>query len=201
MLSLTRALLSDKPLFVILTAYSIRASFYSLSALMGETMRGLGGDLASGELVIREDGAEPRVLSTSLFSRWMPPMSDRSRPPETGDGRHFAPTRAPGRVKEVSNVSNPIVKDIRALAQKRHRDETGLFLAEGLKLVGDALDAGWEIQTLVIARAAAGHESWRRPPRGPCRWVATSSKPTPRCWRRSPVATIRRTPSACSVAG
>ena len=85
-------------------------------------------------------------------------MSDRSRPPETGDGRHFAPTRAPGRVKEVSSVSNPIVKDIRALAQKRHRDETGLFLAEGLKLVGDALDAGWEIQTLVIARAAAGHE-------------------------------------------
>ena len=61
-------------------------------------------------------------------------MSDRSRPPETGDGRHFAPTRAPGRVKEVSSVSNPIVKDIRALAQKRHRDETGLFLAEGLKL-------------------------------------------------------------------
>ncbi len=85
-------------------------------------------------------------------------MSDRSRPPETGDGRHFAPTRAPGRVKEVSSVSNPIVKDIRALAQKRHRDETGLFLAEGLKLVGDALDAGWEIRTLVIARAAAGHE-------------------------------------------
>lgn len=73
LLSLTRALLSDKPLFVILTAYSIRASFYSLSALMGETMRGLGGDLASGELVIREDGAEPRVLSTSLFSRWSAP--------------------------------------------------------------------------------------------------------------------------------
>ena len=67
------------------------------------------------------------------------------------------PTVAPGRVKEVSSVSNPIVKDIRLLAQKKHRDETGLFLAEGLKLVGDALDAGWEIKTLVIARAAGGH--------------------------------------------
>ncbi|MEF2550707.1 class I SAM-dependent methyltransferase [Aurantimonas sp. A2-1-M11] len=70
LLALTRALLSDRPLFVILTAYSIRASFFSLSALMGETLRGFGGELASGELVIREAGAEPRLLSTSLFSRW-----------------------------------------------------------------------------------------------------------------------------------
>ncbi|RFC63107.1 RNA methyltransferase [Fulvimarina endophytica] len=61
---------------------------------------------------------------------------------------------APGRVKEVTSTANPIVKDIRALAQKKHRDETGLFLAEGLKLVIDALDAGWEIETLVVARAA-----------------------------------------------
>ena len=60
---------------------------------------------------------------------------------------------APGRVKEVASVSNPIVKDIRALAQKRTREETGLFLAEGLKLVIDALDAGWEIETLVAAKA------------------------------------------------
>ncbi|WP_422570128.1 class I SAM-dependent methyltransferase [Antarcticirhabdus aurantiaca] len=72
LLSLVRALLSDKPLFVILTAYSIRASFFSLSALMGEAMRGRGGQLQSGELVIREAGAEPRLLSTSLFSRWTP---------------------------------------------------------------------------------------------------------------------------------
>ncbi|MER0239785.1 RNA methyltransferase [Fulvimarina sp. MAC8] len=70
---------------------------------------------------------------------------------------HDAPKRsvsAPGRVKEISSTANPIVKDIRALVQKKHRDETGLFLAEGLKLVIDALDAGWEIETLVVARAA-----------------------------------------------
>ncbi|MDY8108116.1 RNA methyltransferase [Fulvimarina sp. 2208YS6-2-32] len=64
------------------------------------------------------------------------------------------PLSAPGRVKEVTSTANPIVKDIRALVQKKHRDETGLFLAEGLKLVIDALDAGWEIKTLVVARAA-----------------------------------------------
>lgn len=79
-----------------------------------------------------------------------PTMSDER-------GSTGRPTVAPGRVKEVSSVSNPIVKEIRLLAQKKHRDETGLFLAEGLKLVGDALDAGWEIRTLVIARAASGH--------------------------------------------
>ncbi|MEX6508526.1 TrmH family RNA methyltransferase [Jiella sp. M17.18] len=65
------------------------------------------------------------------------------------------PTRAPGRVKEVTSASNPLVKDIRALAQKKHREETGLFLVEGLKLVIDGLDAGWELSTLVIAKAAS----------------------------------------------
>ena len=61
---------------------------------------------------------------------------------------------APGRIKEIASVSNPVVKDIRSLAQKRHRDETGLFLVEGLKLVLDGLDAGWELKTLVVSKAA-----------------------------------------------
>ncbi len=66
-----RQLLSDRPLALVLTAYSIRSSFYSLSALMGEAMRGLGGTVESGELVIREEGEDARHLSTSLFSRWV----------------------------------------------------------------------------------------------------------------------------------
>lgn len=74
-----------------------------------------------------------------------------------GTGGAERRTRGPGRVKEIASVSNPIVKDIRALAQKRHRDETGLFLAEGLKLIIDALDAGWTIRTLVVAKAAMDH--------------------------------------------
>ncbi|WP_152046656.1 TrmH family RNA methyltransferase [Aureimonas psammosilenae] len=60
---------------------------------------------------------------------------------------------APGRVKDLSSVSNPIVKDIRALAAKKGRDETGLFIAEGLKLVLDALEAGWVLKTLLVAKA------------------------------------------------
>jgi 23S rRNA (cytosine1962-C5)-methyltransferase len=63
------ALLSEQPLFIVLTAYSIRASFYSIDELMAECLAGRGGLLESGELVLREQGSGRR-LSTSLFSRW-----------------------------------------------------------------------------------------------------------------------------------
>ena len=75
MLDVCRAVLSKNPIGLVLTAYSIRASFYSIHELMRETMRGAGGRVESGELIIRESGGEPfeaRALSTSLFSRWLP---------------------------------------------------------------------------------------------------------------------------------
>lgn len=68
-----------------------------------------------------------------------------------------AATRAPGQVKEVTSLSNPIVKDIRALALKKFRDQQNAFLAEGLKLVLDALDQGWAIRTLVFAKGQKGN--------------------------------------------
>ncbi|WP_174803722.1 class I SAM-dependent rRNA methyltransferase [Martelella limonii] len=76
MLDLCRAILKPDALGLVLTAYSIRASFYSVHELMMETMRGFGGVVESGELVIREggvSGTEPgRALSTSLYARWLP---------------------------------------------------------------------------------------------------------------------------------
>ncbi|HXV29588.1 MAG TPA: class I SAM-dependent rRNA methyltransferase [Sinorhizobium sp.] len=76
MLDICRETLSPEARGLVLTAYSIRASFYSIHELMRETMRGRGGRVESGELIIREgglDGASPgRALSTSLFSRWVP---------------------------------------------------------------------------------------------------------------------------------
>jgi 23S rRNA (cytosine1962-C5)-methyltransferase len=76
MLDICRELLTENALGLVLTAYSIRASFYSIHELMRETMRGAGGVVESGELIIREsgdDGSERgRALSTSLFSRWVP---------------------------------------------------------------------------------------------------------------------------------
>ncbi|UGY10390.1 TrmH family RNA methyltransferase [Phyllobacterium pellucidum] len=63
----------------------------------------------------------------------------------------------PGRVKEVTSLTNPIVKDLRALAMKKYRDQEGVFLAEGLKLIIDALDLGWTIRTLVFSKAGKGN--------------------------------------------
>ncbi|MCI5077910.1 RNA methyltransferase [Oricola sp.] len=66
--------------------------------------------------------------------------------------------RGPGRVKEVTSLTNPIIKDIRLLEKKRHRDETGLFLAEGMKLVIDAIENGWTLRTLIYAKAGRGQD-------------------------------------------
>ena len=65
--------------------------------------------------------------------------------------------RAVGRVKEVTSLSNPLVKDIKALALKKFRDQQHAFMAEGLKLVIDALDLGWKVRTLVFAKAGRGN--------------------------------------------
>lgn len=67
---LCRSILTPKPLAVVLTAYSIRASFFAIHALMRDTFAGMGGKVESGELIIREKSAG-RALSTSLFSRWV----------------------------------------------------------------------------------------------------------------------------------
>ncbi|MCY0149549.1 RNA methyltransferase [Hoeflea sp. G2-23] len=67
-----------------------------------------------------------------------------------------------GLVKEITSLSNPVIKDIRALSMKKHRDETGTFLAEGLKLVIDAIELGWNIQTLIYAKARTSTEQVER---------------------------------------
>ena len=47
------------------------------------------------------------------------------------------------RCSQVTSLANPIVKEIRALALPKNRKASGLFVAEGLKLVADAVEAGW----------------------------------------------------------
>jgi len=70
-----------------------------------------------------------------------------------------SPIAAPGRVKEVTSAANPIIKDIRLLEKKRHREETNSFLAEGMKLIIDAMNAGWRLKTLIHAASAKGNEA------------------------------------------
>lgn len=68
----------------------------------------------------------------------------------------------PGAVKHITSLANPIVKDIRALALPKNRKASGLFVAEGLKLVGDAVEAGWTLRTLVHAARVAEQPLVRR---------------------------------------
>jgi TrmH family RNA methyltransferase len=44
--------------------------------------------------------------------------------------------------RQITAFSNPLVKDTRALRDKKHRRETGLFMAEGLRILAEAREAG-----------------------------------------------------------
>ncbi len=69
LLQACRALLSDQPLFVVLTAYAIRASALSVYYSLEEMVAGLGGETITGELALVEQSAG-RLLSTAIFARW-----------------------------------------------------------------------------------------------------------------------------------
>ncbi len=64
-----RKLLSDRPLFVVLTAYAIRASALSVHYALEEMVSGLDGSLESGELALVEKSAG-RLLPCAIFARW-----------------------------------------------------------------------------------------------------------------------------------
>lgn len=51
----------------------------------------------------------------------------------------------------ITSLTNPIVKQARALRQKKARVETGLFLVEGIHHVGEAITAGWEVDSVLYA--------------------------------------------------
>jgi TrmH family RNA methyltransferase len=51
----------------------------------------------------------------------------------------------------LTSLSNPLVKQARALRQKKARAESGLFLVEGIHHVGEAVEAGWDVQTILYA--------------------------------------------------
>lgn len=61
---------------------------------------------------------------------------------------------AAGSVRQVTSLANPLIKDIRALHLKKHRDVAGTFLAEGHKLVRDGLEEGWTLATLVCGEGS-----------------------------------------------
>ncbi|MCB1384835.1 MAG: RNA methyltransferase [Nitratireductor sp.] len=65
------------------------------------------------------------------------------------------PNHRAGQVKDITSTSNPLIKRIRGLALKKNRDGEQVFMAEGLKLLTDALETGWEIETVICSREIA----------------------------------------------
>src|SRR5215217_7022904 len=51
----------------------------------------------------------------------------------------------------ITSLSNPLIKQARALRQKKARLESGLFLVEGIHHVGEAVEAGWKIESILYA--------------------------------------------------
>ena len=51
----------------------------------------------------------------------------------------------------ITSLANPLIKQARALRQKKARDESGLFLVEGLAHVGNLADAGWPLNCVLYA--------------------------------------------------
>lgn len=51
----------------------------------------------------------------------------------------------------ITSPANLIIKKARALRQKKAREESGLFLVEGLAHVGSAVEAGWQVEMVLYA--------------------------------------------------
>ena len=69
LLEYCRQILTEQPLFVVLTAYAVKASSITLYNAVSEMMKHWQGETTAGELVLQEQTAA-RYLSTAIFARW-----------------------------------------------------------------------------------------------------------------------------------
>lgn len=69
LLTACRGILNERPLFVIVTLYAVKASALHVGQAVQELMGAYRGTTAFGELVLREKSAS-RVLSMAVYGRW-----------------------------------------------------------------------------------------------------------------------------------
>lgn len=69
LLDTVKSLLSDRPLFVILTAYAVRLSYLALSQALADRLSPLGGMMETGEMALPQQGTD-RLLPTAIYARW-----------------------------------------------------------------------------------------------------------------------------------
>lgn len=54
-------------------------------------------------------------------------------------------------VEIISSSANPLIKQVRMLSSRKHRQRTGTFLVEGIQPVWQAVEAGVDIDLLLVA--------------------------------------------------
>ena len=64
--------------------------------------------------------------------------------------------------RAITSLANPTVKATRALHMRKAREESGRFLAEGLKIVTEAVELGRAPRTLLYSADVASHTLLRR---------------------------------------
>jgi TrmH family RNA methyltransferase len=64
--------------------------------------------------------------------------------------------------RAITSLANPTVKAARALHMRKAREASGQFLAEGLKIVTEAVELGRAPRTLLYSADVAGHPLLRR---------------------------------------
>ncbi|MEI9889472.1 MAG: RNA methyltransferase [Caulobacteraceae bacterium] len=64
--------------------------------------------------------------------------------------------------RQITSLTNPTVKAVRALHMRKEREESGLFLAEGLKIVIEAIELGHAPRILMFGSDAAAHPMLRK---------------------------------------
>lgn len=62
----------------------------------------------------------------------------------------------------VTSLTNPTVKAVRGLHLRKEREQSGLFVAEGLKIVTEAVELGHAPRILMYGKEAEGHPLLKR---------------------------------------
>ncbi|MFN4240440.1 MAG: RsmD family RNA methyltransferase [Erythrobacter cryptus] len=63
-------LLDGQSRFLFLTVYAVRMSSLALAGLLNEALSHLPGEIAHGDLAVREEGKGARLLPSAIFARW-----------------------------------------------------------------------------------------------------------------------------------
>jgi TrmH family RNA methyltransferase len=73
-------------------------------------------------------------------------------------------------MERITSLKNETIKLIRSLALKKHRGETGLFVAEGLDVIDRARRLGWKPQFILLSEDSAADDliAWCRYLGGRC---------------------------------